>query len=70
MKANTPDELSKAVKAYGVDLWPRGREAVLSSSENSLQIHDWAQLEKSPLFRLGARRDGEELAAATRLAST
>jgi hypothetical protein len=47
------DGFSKAISAYEKEVWERGNEAVHSSNENSLSIHDWAKLQQSPLFRAG-----------------
>jgi len=68
MDSHTPENLAKAVAAYDKELWVRGHDAVISSYENSLQVHDWAQLKQSPLFSIGVTRNGEDLltAAATR----
>jgi len=53
MPSKTPEALAAAVSAYEKEMQPRGKEAVESSNENSLAIHDWAKLLKSPLFRSG-----------------
>ncbi|KAF2841943.1 hypothetical protein M501DRAFT_998155 [Patellaria atrata CBS 101060] len=56
MPARTPEALATAVKGYEEEMWVRGREAVLGSNENSLAIHDWSQLQKSPLFTSGLKQ--------------
>lgn len=53
MPVKTPEALAAAVSAYEGEMQVRGKEAVESSNENSLAIHDWAKLLKSPLFRSG-----------------
>jgi 2-polyprenyl-6-methoxyphenol hydroxylase-like FAD-dependent oxidoreductase len=50
------DGFSKAISAYEKELWERGNEAVLSSNENTLSLHDWAKLQQSPLFKAGLSR--------------
>lgn len=49
--------LAAAVAAYERKLWERGKEAVESSNLNSLAIHDWEKLQKSPLFAAGLKRE-------------
>ncbi|KAK2808403.1 hypothetical protein FQN50_004788 [Emmonsiellopsis sp. PD_5] len=56
MKSKTHASLCQAVSEYEKEVWTRGSEAVLSSNENSLSIHDWAKLQHSPLFRAGLRQ--------------
>jgi hypothetical protein len=58
MKGQTSEELRKAVQAYEKDLWPRGREAVLASNENTNAVHDWSTMLKSPLFTGGLAKGG------------
>lgn len=45
--------LQDAVKRYEVSMWERGHEAVLSNLENSIAVHDWDLLMKSPIMRAG-----------------
>ena len=59
MKEQTSEELRKAVQAYEKDLWPRGREAVLASNENTNAVHDWGTMLKSPLFTGGLAKAGD-----------
>lgn len=33
----------------------RGKEAVISSGENSLMVHDWERLKQSPVFTMGLK---------------
>jgi hypothetical protein len=40
MEEATTKELAKAVTKYEVELWPRGRESVLASEENTNMVHD------------------------------
>ncbi|KAL2012921.1 hypothetical protein VTN00DRAFT_446 [Thermoascus crustaceus] len=49
--------LGAVVAAYEKELWERGKEAVESSNLNSLAIHDWEKLQKSPLFTAGLKRE-------------
>ncbi|KAI9879127.1 MAG: hypothetical protein M1830_009514 [Pleopsidium flavum] len=56
MKSRSSDALSAAVSAYEEELWQRGKEAVLTSNENSLAIHDWSKLQQSPLFTSGLKQ--------------
>ena len=51
MHEKTP--LSDAVAAYETELVERGREAVVSSGQNSMMVLDWAQLKNSPMFKQG-----------------
>ncbi len=48
--------LTDALSAYEAEVVERGREAVFSSGENSIMVHDWGQLMESLLFRHGAAR--------------
>jgi len=50
MKDHTKEELVDAIRKYEKELWPRGHEAVLASLENTLMMHDWNSVMKSPLF--------------------
>jgi hypothetical protein len=59
MKEQTSEELRKAVQAFEKDLWPRGREAVLASNENTNAVHDWNTMLKSPLFTGGLSKAGD-----------
>ncbi|KAL8704292.1 MAG: hypothetical protein Q9201_002546 [Fulgogasparrea decipioides] len=45
--------ISKALAVYEKEMQDRGRAAVISSGENSLMVHDWEQLKKSPIFTMG-----------------
>lgn len=48
--------VSDAIAAYETELVERGREAVVSSGQNSIMCHDWEQLQNSPLFKQGLVR--------------
>jgi 2-polyprenyl-6-methoxyphenol hydroxylase-like FAD-dependent oxidoreductase len=48
--------LPQAIAEYQKELWERGREAVESSNLNSLFIHNWEQVQSSPLFKAGLRQ--------------
>lgn len=39
--------------AYEAELVERGREAVISSGQNSLMIHDWDRLMDAQIFKQG-----------------
>ncbi|KAL8738246.1 MAG: hypothetical protein Q9181_000926 [Wetmoreana brouardii] len=47
--------MSEALAVYEKEMQERGRAAVISSGENSLMVHDWEQLRKSPVFTMGLR---------------
>lgn len=53
----SPAALRSAFAAYEQDVYHRGREAVESSNLNSLFIHNWEQLQDSPLFKMGLKKD-------------
>ncbi|RYP90112.1 hypothetical protein DL770_003734 [Monosporascus sp. CRB-9-2] len=48
----------EAVGAYEREMWQRGREAVVSSNNNSMATHNWDTLMQSALLRVGAKQDG------------
>lgn len=56
MKSKTHASLREAISEYEKEVWARGNEAVLSSNENSLSIHTWAELQESPLFKAGLQQ--------------
>ena len=56
MKSKTRSALRQAVSEYEKELWVRGSEAVPSSNENSLSVHNWAELQNSPLFKAGLQQ--------------
>lgn len=60
MKEQTPSELAAAVQRYETELWPRGNEAVLASSENTNAVHDWKTMMSSPLFTSGLAKEGDK----------
>lgn len=41
------------MKAYEEEVVERGREAVISSGQNSLMLMDWEQLMKAEIFKRG-----------------
>lgn len=53
------DGSDSAVTTYEREMWQRGREAVLSSKENTLAIHNWDTLLQSPLFRSGLNKESK-----------
>jgi 2-polyprenyl-6-methoxyphenol hydroxylase-like FAD-dependent oxidoreductase len=54
------DSLAEAVAAYEKEVWERGKEAVEMSNVNSLSIHNWEQLQSSPLFKAGLNKNVEK----------
>ncbi|KAK5662465.1 hypothetical protein OQA88_8376 [Cercophora sp. LCS_1] len=61
MKSQTPEELKKAVLAYEKEMWPRGLEAVMGNLENTLAVHNWDVMAKSPIFVGGVWREGDKV---------
>ncbi|RYP19110.1 hypothetical protein DL765_003526 [Monosporascus sp. GIB2] len=49
----------EAVSAYEREMWQRGKEAVVSSNQNSMDTHNWDTLMQSALLRAGAKQDGK-----------
>ena len=45
--------LADVMAAYEAELVERGNEAVISSGQNSMMIHDWDQLMNAPIFKQG-----------------
>lgn len=74
MRERSPQALREAVVRYEEEMWPRGKEAVMSSLENSLMVHDWETLMQSPLVKEGVKQGvaqtekGEDDGAQERLA--
>jgi len=61
MTEHSPAELGRAVQEYEKAMWSTWLEAVMGNLENTLAIHDWELLRKSPIFVKGVDvRDGEE----------
>jgi hypothetical protein len=58
MTERTGNELATAIKRYEAELFPRGKEGVIASNENTNAVHDWATVMESSLFKEGPRRDG------------
>lgn len=56
LKDKSVDSLAPAVAAYEKEVWERGKEAVKMSNVNSLSIHNWEQLQSSPLFTAGLKQ--------------
>ena len=46
--------LTDALATYEAEVVERSNEAVLSSGQNSVMLHDWEQVMNSPLFQRGA----------------
>ena len=51
-KGFTPEAFSE----YENEMIPRARDAVVGSKANSLAVHDWDTLLKSPLFTTGLKQ--------------
>ncbi|KAL1967229.1 hypothetical protein VTN77DRAFT_3520 [Rasamsonia byssochlamydoides] len=60
LKDKSVDSLAAAVAAYEKEVWERGKEAVEVSNVNSLSIHNWEQLQNSPLFTAGLKQKAEK----------
>ncbi|EOD51719.1 putative fad binding domain-containing protein [Neofusicoccum parvum UCRNP2] len=60
MPERSPEALARAVERYEEEMWKRGHEAVMSSLENSMAVHDWETLTQSPLFKAGVQKEVEE----------
>ncbi|KIM96787.1 hypothetical protein OIDMADRAFT_169581 [Oidiodendron maius Zn] len=56
MTEHSGAELAAAVKRYEADLFPRGREGVIASNENTNAVHDWETMMESSLFKEGLQR--------------
>jgi len=61
MAAHTPSELAKAVQEYEKGVCPRGYEAVMGNLENTLAIHDWETVMKSPIVVSGLKKEGDKV---------
>ncbi|CAF9902785.1 MAG: hypothetical protein HETSPECPRED_000005 [Heterodermia speciosa] len=48
-------DIAEVLAMYEEEMQERGRAAVISSGENSLMVHDWKQLKKSPVFTMGLK---------------
>lgn len=55
----SPAALRPAFEAYEKEVCQRGQEAVESSNVNSVFIHNWEQLQHSPLFKMGLKKNSE-----------
>ncbi|KAK0740157.1 hypothetical protein B0T18DRAFT_439943 [Schizothecium vesticola] len=60
MNGHTSEELAKAVRAYEAEMWPRGYGAVMGNLENTLALHDWDTVMKSPIVTGGIKRETDE----------
>jgi hypothetical protein len=60
MKAQTREELSKAVLEYEKEVWQRGYEVVMENRENTMALHDWDKVTKSALLVTGVGRDNTQ----------
>jgi len=49
----SPSPFAKALEVYERDVWERGREAVLSSTKNTMMMHDWKTVAQSAAMRVG-----------------
>ena len=49
--------LDEVISAYEAELVERGNLAVVSSTKNSIMLHDWAHLTQSPLMTAGVASD-------------
>jgi hypothetical protein len=58
MTKHSSAKLAAAVKRYEANLFPRGREGVITSSENTNLVHDWTTIMASPLFKDGMKMIG------------
>ncbi|KAL8990068.1 MAG: hypothetical protein Q9169_008213, partial [Polycauliona sp. 2 TL-2023] len=47
--------VKELLSTYEKEVQERGREAVISSGENSLMVHDWERLKQSPIFTMGMK---------------
>ncbi|THU96336.1 FAD/NAD(P)-binding domain-containing protein [Dendrothele bispora CBS 962.96] len=46
---------AEALKVYESEVWERGREAVLSSAQNTVMMHDWDRLLQCDTLRIGIK---------------
>ena len=53
MPAKTPEAFAAATLEYEKEVWSRGKEAVESSLQNTLMVHDWSKVANSPLVKSG-----------------
>jgi len=60
MKEPTREELGLAVGKYEKEMWPRARDAVVDSEENTRLLHDWSTIFQSPLFTGGMAQKVEK----------
>ena len=52
---------AEALKVYESEVWERGREAVLSSAQNTVMMHDWDRLLQCDTLRIGIKpRDDQD----------
>lgn len=53
MPERSLEALNEAVVRYEKEMWERGHEAVVSSLENALAVHQWELAKESPVFKEG-----------------
>ncbi|KAK3296637.1 uncharacterized protein B0H64DRAFT_415985 [Chaetomium fimeti] len=58
MKGHTRQELARAVGGYEKEVWKRGYDVVMENRENTLAVHDWENVLRSPLLVKGVARQG------------
>ncbi|ODM22450.1 hypothetical protein SI65_00038 [Aspergillus cristatus] len=57
LQDKSPGALRPALEAYEKEVLGRGREVVELSNLNSVSIHNWEELQNSPLFKMGLKKD-------------
>ena len=51
--------IEKVLAAYESEVVERGRNAVISSTENSMLVTDWARFKESAMFKIGISKDNK-----------
>lgn len=59
LQEKTPRAVRQILPTYEKEVFERGKEAVASSNLNSLSVHNWEQLQQSPLFKMGLKKDSK-----------
>lgn len=59
LQEKTPRAVRQILPVYEKEVFERGKEAVASSNLNSLSVHNWEQLQQSPLFKMGLKKDSD-----------
>lgn len=54
--AVSQDGSDSAISLYEQSLWERGKEAVLSSLQNTVMTHNWEMMSESPLLKSGLQK--------------